>query len=109
MAGNHDDQAAGCAKRCRHLFASYQDLAYIRRKGVKLFLFHYACRTWRGSNRGSIHLHGHSHGALPLLGKSMDVGIHNNGYRLLELDEIVALMEKQPIIVHHPNMADDAE
>ena len=101
VAGNHDDQGGFSASRFKHKFASYQDLAYITRKGVKLFLFHYSCRTWRGSNHGTIHLHGHSHGALPGLGRSMDVGLFNNGFRLLELDEIVERMKLLHPIDHH--------
>jgi calcineurin-like phosphoesterase family protein len=38
-------------------------------------LSHYAHRVWQGSNRGSYHLFGHSHGTLPSQGRSLDVGL----------------------------------
>jgi hypothetical protein len=31
----------------------------------KIYLHHYACRVWRDSHKGSYHLYGHSHAALP--------------------------------------------
>jgi len=51
------------------------DVKYLKTNGIKLFLSHYAHRTWRSSNHGSYHLYGHSHGQLPPLGKSCDVGV----------------------------------
>lgn len=44
-------------------------------EGCRLYLHHYACRTWHAVHRGSYHLYGHSHGSLPPLGRSRDVGI----------------------------------
>ncbi|MCV3768899.1 hypothetical protein [Rhizobium sp. TRM95796] len=43
--------------------------------GCRLYLHHYACRTWPAAHNGSYHLYGHSHGNLPPLGRSRDVGI----------------------------------
>lgn len=44
-------------------------------EGRRIFMHHYACRTWPAMHRGSYHLFGHSHGGLPTLGRSRDVGI----------------------------------
>jgi calcineurin-like phosphoesterase family protein len=44
-------------------------------EGCRIYLNHYACRTWPASHHGSYHLFGHSHGMLPPLGRSRDVGI----------------------------------
>lgn len=41
----------------------------------KVFVGHYAVRTWPNAFRGSWHLFGHSHGRLPDLHRSMDVGV----------------------------------
>lgn len=38
-------------------------------------MFHYGCRVWNRSHRGSWMLYGHSHNSLPPLGKSVDVGV----------------------------------
>lgn len=44
-------------------------------EGERVFLSHYAHRVWPGSHKGSFHFFGHSHGALPPLGRSRDVGV----------------------------------
>ncbi|MFT4163373.1 hypothetical protein [Shinella sp.] len=44
-------------------------------EGCRLYLHHYGCRTWPAAHHGSYHLFGHSHGNLPPLGRSRDVGI----------------------------------
>jgi calcineurin-like phosphoesterase family protein len=72
VRGNHDDKGAW---RVREKFASFQEAAYLKHEGEYIYLLHYACRVWRRSNHGSWHLYGHSHGSLPPLGKSMDVGV----------------------------------
>jgi calcineurin-like phosphoesterase family protein len=43
--------------------------------GSRVYLHHYACRVWPGHHRGSYHFYGHSHGALPGIGRSRDVGV----------------------------------
>lgn len=44
-------------------------------EGCHIYLHHYGCRVWPRHLRGSYHLFGHSHGSLPPLGRSRDVGI----------------------------------
>ncbi|NKQ88180.1 hypothetical protein [Rhizobium ruizarguesonis] len=43
--------------------------------GKDLWLSHYAARTWPCSGYGSVHFYGHSHGKLPGVGLSRDVGV----------------------------------
>lgn len=43
--------------------------------GLRVYLSHYAHRTWPGSHKGSVHFYGHSHGKCPPLGRSRDVGV----------------------------------
>lgn len=43
--------------------------------GQKIFLSHYALRTWPNAFRGSWMLYGHSHSNLPMFYKSMDIGV----------------------------------
>lgn len=43
--------------------------------GERLYLSHYAHRTWPGSHRGSYHFYGHTHGRLNSIGLSRDVGV----------------------------------
>lgn len=41
----------------------------------RVFLSHYACRTWPGVRKGAWHFFGHNHGQMPPLGRSRDVGV----------------------------------
>lgn len=49
--------------------------------GHRVHLCHYAARTWPAVNHGSVHFYGHSHGALPPLGRSRDVGVDMSDVR----------------------------
>ena len=53
-----------------------------------IVLCHYALRVWDRAHYGSWHLYGHSHGQLPSLGLSLDVGVDCHGYRPLNLVEV---------------------
>lgn len=44
-------------------------------EGEKVFLAHYAQRTWPGIRRGAWHFFGHCHGSLSAYGRSRDVGV----------------------------------
>ncbi len=83
VCGNHDDETV---KKAKAQFASVQDYAYMRQDGIKINLFHYACRTWRSAHHGSWLLFGHSHGRLPGYGRSMDVGCMNWNYEPLSFE-----------------------
>lgn len=101
IRGNHDDKVAW---RHRDLFDEAHESRYVRvDSDVKLYLSHYAHRVWRNSHHGSIHLHGHSHGHLPQLGRSMDVGAPCVGYRPIWLVEVVERMKDITLKVQqHP-------
>lgn len=43
--------------------------------GRAIWLAHYAARTWPCQHYGSVHFYGHSHGKLPGIGLSRDVGV----------------------------------
>lgn len=43
--------------------------------GILLVLCHYPFRSWRGMNKGSLNLHGHSHGRLKPQLRQVDVGV----------------------------------
>jgi calcineurin-like phosphoesterase family protein len=59
----------------------------------KIILCHYAMRSWPGAFRGSWHLYGHSHGNLPGIYKSMDVGVDCNNYMPFHFDDIKVHMD----------------
>ena len=71
----------------------------IRYNKHKITLNHYAQRVWDGSHKGHWHLYGHSHGCLPGLGKSFDIGVDAHDFRPWSLEEIEAKMET--LAPHH--------
>lgn len=112
--GNHDQHIEPINSPYRGLFASVQ---YVKEFHLKLgtektgkfgkqgfFLSHYSHRVWNKSHHGTIHLWGHSHGTLPMYGKSMDVGVDTHNLYPYHLDEILDIMKNIPIqIVDHHN------
>lgn len=56
-------------------------------------LCHFAMRIWDRSHYGSWHLYGHSHGTLPPLGKSYDVGVDNNNFAPVSWEQIKVIMQ----------------
>lgn len=56
--------------------------------GVALVLCHYAFRTWSGMGRGTLNLHGHSHGRLRPQTRQFDVGVDVWDFRPVTLAEL---------------------
>jgi calcineurin-like phosphoesterase family protein len=85
VLGNNDpppDPGAG--------WLSVAEYAETRVDGIDLVLCHYPFRRWKGMDRGSINLHGHSHGRLrPLLPRQFDVGVDVRNYRPVRLAELL--------------------
>ncbi len=78
VLGNHDLSNKGRVNRnIRDLPWDIQPTHALETtdEGCRIYLSHYACRTWPAAHHGSYHLFGHSHGNLPPLGRSRDVGI----------------------------------
>jgi calcineurin-like phosphoesterase family protein len=63
--------------------------AELRLEGVDLVLCHYPFRSWNGMHRGSVNLHGHSHGRLKPLPRQVDVGVDVHGLRPVTLTELL--------------------
>ena len=99
IRGNHDDKVAW---RHRDLFDEAHEAHYLRiNKDVRVYLSHYAHRTWRNSHHGAYHLYGHSHGALPGIGRSMDVGAPCINYTPISMAEIVDRLKDKETTNHH--------
>jgi calcineurin-like phosphoesterase family protein len=90
--GNHDKRSV----RDMPHWASSSTLIEREIEGVAMVLFHYGMRTWRGSNRGTLHLYGHSHGRLPGDRQSCDVGVDAWDFRPVALAEIRARLSTLP-------------
>ena len=61
---------------------------------LQVWASHYAHRTWPNARRGHLHLYGHSHGALPPIEGSLDVGVDCWEWRPITLDRILARLPK---------------
>lgn len=101
IVGNHD------YSKHREILAKYGQVKYYDevKYNKKLFiLMHYPIASFNKQGRGSIMLHGHSHGSFPdhLFGKMMDVGWDCEG-KIFHFDEIIEKMDKIDIKVidHH--------
>ena len=111
--GNHDQHITPVDSPYRSLFASCSYVKELklnidRKYGIvgkqMIFLSHYGHRVWNKSHHGAIHLFGHSHGTLPMFGKSMDVGVDTNNLYPYHLDEIMDIMFKRKVeIIDHHN------
>ena len=94
VRGNHDPRRN---PEFDALFESVHDLlsfrGWHRDDGSKVedrvVMSHYSIRVWQGRLDGSLHLYGHSHGTLPEVGRSTDVGVDCWGYRPRPLAELL--------------------
>jgi len=57
-----------------------------------MVLCHYSMQVWDGSNHGSWHLFGHSHGKLKGIGLSFDVGVDCTDFAPLSLERVASKM-----------------
>ena len=85
IAGNNDPPAI----RALPGWASARDYAELDLDGRQLVLCHYPLRAWNGQHRGTVQLHGHSHGRLKPLTRQFDVGVDARGFRPVGLAELV--------------------
>jgi len=108
VLGNHDNHIANNKQDCQSLFLSvnkYVELNvshYVHNSLVKndFVLSHYPIASWNNLAKGVIHLHGHVH--LPQNkrmgpGKIMDIGVDGNNLYPISLNEVLSLMNNQPI------------
>jgi len=84
IGGNNDPPAI----RALTGWVSVRDYAEIEVEGRQLVLCHYPLRAWNGQHRGSLQLHGHSHGRLKPLPRQFDVGVDARGFRPATLGEL---------------------
>lgn len=76
---------------------SIQEYKELKHEGQLIVLIHYSLRVWHHAYRGSWCLYGHSHGALPPYGKSVDIGVDSveisSEYRPYSFQEIKKYMD----------------
>lgn len=62
ILGNHDENIMKHFAETKSLFSSISFYREIKLNGVHFVMFHYPIGEWHKKYKGSIHLHGHSHG-----------------------------------------------
>lgn len=92
IVGNNDDSVVTGCDGWRSI-GSYTEMTI---GGTQLVLCHYPFRTWRDMGRGSINLHGHSHGRLKPLPRQFDVGVDAWDFRPVQLSEVLGRMSRRP-------------
>ena len=98
ILGNHDTSEADIARGKTPSFGSgwsevrhYKEVRHVDQNGGGddlVVCAHYGMRVWNGSHRGSYMLYGHTHGTLPPIARSIDVGVDVWGFRPVTLDMI---------------------
>jgi len=92
IIGNHDSKA------CINLpWTAVHDVKMLKHNKYKIWLSHYAHRSWPDSFGGSFHLFGHTHGRLPKYGRSMDVGVDAHDFKPVSFDQIVEILKDKEI------------
>lgn len=87
VCGNNDATALGGLAGWQSV-QSYKELTIGDRK---LVLCHYPFRSWNGQHKGSLNLHGHSHGKLKPLTRQCDVGVDAWNFAPVPVEAILSL------------------
>jgi calcineurin-like phosphoesterase family protein len=85
LCGNNDPPAIADVAG----WESVRDYHELELEGRRLVLCHYPFRSWNGQHRGSINLHGHSHGRLKPLPRQHDAGVDAHDFRPVRLDDLM--------------------
>ena len=93
VIGNHDDKRILKAPE----WESVQNYKEINVGKQHIVLFHYGMRVWSRSHYGSWMLYGHSHGSLPPIRNSFDVGIDSHNFTPLHYDEVEDIIKNQDV------------
>jgi len=103
IIGNHDDKHV--------LRLSWSSEPRDRRavtvpgETLPVVLDHYSMRVWPKAHYGAVHLYGHSHGALPGVGRSLDVGVDCWDFRPVTLEELRPTLERQRALLEQSGAA----
>jgi len=101
ILGNHDPQTKEGQPHNKYnifsrVFVVLRIRPVIQNLRQPIILSHYAMRTWNGSNHGSWHLFGHSHGKLPDDGSmSFDVGVDQHNYCPINIETVADFMNSK--------------
>lgn len=99
ISGNHDRKMKPEVAKRFELVAPYLEInALVNGAKQHIVLMHFPMRAWNRSHYGAWHLHGHCHGSMAPLGRSMDVGIDTRAdHAPWALSEIIDRLSGIPI------------
>jgi calcineurin-like phosphoesterase family protein len=86
IAGNNDNATT----RGLPGWSSVAEFREIEANGRLLVLCHYPLRSWNGMAKGSLDLHGHSHGRMKPMTRQVDVGVDVWDFRPVALERLTA-------------------
>jgi calcineurin-like phosphoesterase family protein len=90
ILGNHDRSLMKIPGIESFFHGVFDYLCYEYSHKQAVIMFHYPIQNWDGKYRGSIHLHGHCHGApTGIQGKIKDIGMDCNNLYPFCLDDLV--------------------
>lgn len=90
IKGNHDSREV-FKKLIKETTANvvwFKDYHEMKHNNTLITMTHYPFEIWRDSHKGSVHLHGHTHGSMPSVGRRVDVGYDSYG-KIISLDKAV--------------------
>lgn len=88
ILGNHDE----VAKRIAGRFEWVRDVSLLDTP-TRVWMSHYAHRSWPDSHKFSYHVYGHTHGVLPDYRYSTDVGVDAKNYRPFSYEQLEERMK----------------
>jgi len=89
IKGNHDNRTLK-ANQKYHRFESIHDLLHITLYNREFVLCHYPIESWNGKNRGTIHLHGHTHERnTNITGNILNVSCEVINYTPLSIEQVI--------------------
>jgi calcineurin-like phosphoesterase family protein len=109
ITGNHDHHIERNKDNIQSIFSSVNKYLELNVKWdngklgsweKSFVLMHFPIASWNNMARGAIHLHGHVHfeaNERISEGKMMDIGVDGNNLYPIEMNEVLRLMNKQPI------------
>lgn len=103
ILGNHDYLIRN-NKEISEMFESVRQYRFNKVGGQTFAMSHFPMARWQEMGRGSIMVHGHTHGAYKAEHRIMDIGVDARKDDLmlpLHIDEVLHKMKNRVIISHH--------
>ena len=98
IPGNHDKNILpNLAQGFRRVLPCFVDERFaVLGEKYNCTLCHYPMQAWLNSCAGTKHFFGHVHGMIPPSYNRIDVGVDVWGFRLVEIEELIARMHSEP-------------